>query len=348
MSKKKVLHLLKSSEYSGAEKIAITIIKSLSSDYDMVYLASEGSIKEKLEEENIRYVLLKDYSRKNIKRVIEQIQPDIVHAHDYTASVMAASLKKDFFLISHLHNDPLWVRRWNLKTIMFALLLPRMNQLVVVSKSAYQHFIFKKLCRSKTRIIYNPINKDEIYQLAGNNHTQKMYDLIFCGRMSEQKNPERFIEIVGSLVKDGLFVRAVMLGRGPLLEPCRRKIAENHLEDNIEIEGFVNNPYRYMAQSKILCMTSGWEGFGLVAAEANILGVPVLATGAVGLLELYGNDAYEHCETNADFCKKIKELLSNEKRYKEIQNRSLKNVGQLTDMKLYKEKIEAVYREERS
>lgn len=347
MRKKKVLHILRSSEYSGAEKVAITIIKALGDDYDMVYLASEGSIKEKLEEEHIRYILLQDYSRKNIRRAIEQIQPDIVHAHDYTASVIAASLKKDFFLISHLHNDPLWVRSWNLKTAVFALLLHRMDKLIVVSKSAYDNFVFKKFCKGKVQVIYNPISKDEIYRMAEGKDKQKKYDLIFCGRMSEQKAPERFIEIVESLVKDGLDVRAVMLGRGPLLELCEQKIAERSLRKNIDILGFVDNPYQYMAQSKILCMTSRWEGFGLVAAEANILGVPVLATRAVGLLEIYGEDAYECCDTNADFCKKIKELLENSEQYEKIKKRSLKNAEQLADANLYKEAIEAVYREER-
>lgn len=347
MNKKKVLHILKSSEYSGAEKVAITIIKAMSYDYDMVYLATEGSIKVKLEEENIEYVLLKEYSRKNIKQVVEQIQPDIVHAHDYTASVISASLKKNYLLVAHLHNDPLWVRKWNLKTILFTFLLHRMDKLIVVSNSAYNNFVFKELCKDKVHIICNPINKEELYRLVEGKDKQKKYDLIFCGRMEEQKNPERFIEIIESLVKEEFDVQAVMLGRGTLLTACKQKIAEKHLEDNIATLGFVNNPYQYMAQSKILCMTSRWEGFGLVAAEANVLGIPVLATRAVGLLEIYGEDAYEYCDTNADFCKKIKELLQDTEQYEKIKKLSLKKVEHFADINLYQKEIEAIYEEER-
>ena len=347
MSRKTVLHILRSSEYSGAESVVITIIKAFREEYDMVYLSSEGSIREVLEAENIRYVLLKDYTRKNIRRAIEQVQPDIVHAHDYTASVIAASLKKDFLLISHLHNDPLWVRKWNPRTLLFASLLSRIDRMIVVSEAAYQNFVFKKYCKKKVRIIHNPVDKNEICRLAECENSEKGYDLIFCGRMSEQKNPERFIEIVESLVKEGLDVRAVMLGRGPSLESCKQQIAEKQLEKHIDLLGFVNNPYRYMAQSRILCMPSRWEGFGLVAAEANVLGVPVLATRAVGLLEVYGEEPYEYCDTNGDFCRKIRELLLDTQLYEKIKEASLKKVARLADIDLYKKEIEAVYREEK-
>ncbi len=347
MSKKKVLHILKSSEYSGAEKIAITIIKIMSCDYDMIYLATEGSIKEKLEEEEIEYILLKEYSRKEIKKVIEKVQPHIVHAHDFTASVVSASLKKNFILIAHLHNDPLWVRKWTPKSILFTFLMYKIDKILVVSNSAYNNFVFKEWCRKKTKILFNPIDKQELYQLVEGKDTKKKYDLIFCGRMEEQKNPERFIEIVEKLVREGFDVQSIMLGRGALLESCKQIIKEKQLEKNIHVLGFVSNPYQYMIQSKILCMTSRWEGFGLVAAEANILGIPVLITEAVGLLEVYGKDSYEYCDTNSDFCEKIKELLQDSKQYERIKKFSIEKIKRITDLDLYKKEISTIYEEER-
>lgn len=342
-SKKRVLHLLRSSEYAGAENVAITIIQAFRNEYDMIYVSSDGSIKKNLEAAQIRYVLLKNYSRKEILRVIRKFRPDIVHAHDYTASVLAASLKKDFLLVSHLHNDPLWVRSWNPRTLLFTFLLGRMDRIIVVSEAAYRNFVFRKHCKKKTQVIHNPLDKAKICRLAGSGRENKKYDLIFCGRMSEQKDPERFVEIIRSLVANGLDVRAVMLGRGSLLEACRKKITAEHLEGNIEILGFVENPYQYMAQSKILCMTSRWEGFGLVAAEASALGVPVLATRAVGLLTAYKDGVYAYCDSNADFCRKIRTLLQDEKAYEKFQASFLSEAERLPDVALYKQKIRAVY-----
>jgi len=345
MKRKTVLHILRSSEYAGAEKIAVTIIKELGKEYDMVYLASDGPVREKLEQEHIRYILLPQYSRQAIRQAVRNVRPDIVHAHDFTATVMAASLKGKFYLISHLHNDPPWVRKWNPGTALFALLLGRVDRLIVVSDSAYGHYIFKRKCRKKVQIIRNPVDLDEIRLLAGNAGGQKQYDLLFCGRMSEQKNPEGFIDIVWQLKKEGIPVRAVMLGRGPLLEPCRSLVRNRRLEENIEMKGFVDNPYRYMAQSRILCMPSRWEGFGLAAAEASVLGVPVLATRAVGLLERNGKDAYEYCDTTSEFCAKIKELLGDAALYAKRKDASLKNAGRLADTSRYAEAVRNVYQE---
>ena len=69
-----------------------------------------------------------------------------------------------------------------------------------------------------------------------------------------------------------------MVGDGVLMDVCRLLISKLGLESNIEMMGFQENPYIFMKQSSILCITSESEGFGLVAAEANVLGIPVLST----------------------------------------------------------------------
>ena len=51
--KLRVLHVLKSSIYSGAENVAITIIKQLNNRFEFIYVATDGPIREKLEEEKI-------------------------------------------------------------------------------------------------------------------------------------------------------------------------------------------------------------------------------------------------------------------------------------------------------
>lgn len=45
----KVAHVLKSSVYSGAENVAITIIRNLSSEFECTYIASDGPIRDILE-----------------------------------------------------------------------------------------------------------------------------------------------------------------------------------------------------------------------------------------------------------------------------------------------------------
>ena len=57
--------------------------------------------------------------------------------------------------------------------------------------------------------------------------------------------------------------------------------------------GFVENPYAYMAKSAIFVLSSVWEGFGNVVAEALAAGAPVVSTNCPsGPAEILDNGKY--------------------------------------------------------
>ena len=47
-----------------------------------------------------------------LKKAIEKIQPDIIHAHDFTAGILAASLINRIPIINHLHNNSPWLKKY--------------------------------------------------------------------------------------------------------------------------------------------------------------------------------------------------------------------------------------------
>ena len=50
------------------------------------------------------------------------------------------------------------------------------------------------------------------------------------------------------------------------------------LTENVDLPGFVSNPYAYMAQAQVFTLSSIYEGFGNVVAEALAAGTPVVST----------------------------------------------------------------------
>ena len=48
--------------------------------------------------------------------------------------------------------------------------------------------------------------------------------------------------------------------------------------DDIALPGFVENPFAYMARASVFVLSSAWEGFGNVIAEALACGCPVVST----------------------------------------------------------------------
>ena len=79
----KVLHLISTSLFSGAENVACQIINLFKSDngYDMKYCAVIGKNKPALEIRKIPVLELNKFSIHDIKKAISEYNPDVIHAH---------------------------------------------------------------------------------------------------------------------------------------------------------------------------------------------------------------------------------------------------------------------------
>lgn len=344
--KQKVMYILKSSIFSGAENVVFTIIKYLQNQYDFLYVATEGSIREKLEEEKIPFYLLSKLNWYNLYKLVNRWNPDIIHAHDFSASIISALIPGKFWLISHLHYDPPWTKKWNLKTGLYCMVAKRFEKILVVTSNAYENMVFSNIFRNKTAVVGNPIDKVKIRNMALSETVAGHYDLIFVGRLVEQKNPLHFIDLVKQLkvINHGSKVSAAILGSGELELLCKEKIKQDGLEDTIHLLGFQKNPYPYISCSRILCMTSQWEGYGLVLLEANILGVPVLSSPTAGAKEVLGIESPELCDTDEDFLEKIQFLLEKPTVYECWKRRSEQRVIELPTIEDYIKRLATIYK----
>lgn len=344
------MHVLKSSIYSGAENVVLTIIENLKNEYDFLYVATEGPIREKLENEHIPFALVQKYNRSSLNRIIHDWQPDVVHSHDFSATVICASVQGNFHLISQLHYDPPWVKNWNEKTLLYLLCQKKIRKVLTVSDIIFQSMVFAKQFENKWITIGNPIDAKRIRCMAEQHFPEEQEmecDLIFVGRFVEQKNPQRFIELIALLKQSGWStIRSWMLGTGELLAECKDMIESLGLQSNICIKGFQKNPYVYMKRAKVMCITSQWEGFGLVVLEANILGIPVLSTRNAGCREILGEEAEELYDTNEQFVQKLKKLYENHAIYEIWKNRALKRAVQFDNIDKYMTELSCIYRNE--
>ena len=92
-----ILHILKSNEYSGAENVVCTIIKNMP-EHHSIYMSRNGSIENQLQERGIDFYGVEKIDVKTIKKAISELKPDVIHAHDFTASVMAGYATKKYRL----------------------------------------------------------------------------------------------------------------------------------------------------------------------------------------------------------------------------------------------------------
>lgn len=305
--KSRILHLLSSSSYSGAENVACTLINTMKNDYDFIYCSPNGEIETILQKKDIVYEPLKKLNIKELKKIIMKVNPDVIHAHDFKASVIAGTLNRYAKIISHIHKNDPKMKRITYKSIIFGLFIRRFKLIVGVSNSIYDEFCFSNLLNGKFVTLSNYINKDEIINKSKIYDVRKDYDLLFFGRLSEEKNPIEFINIVKGI--NNSKIKCLMIGDGDLKEECKKIIKNYNLDNNIEMLGFLENPFPYLPKCKICIMPSKFEGFGLAAIEASVFNIPVFNSGVGGLKNIFEDDKYLICENTEDYVKKITEIL---------------------------------------
>lgn len=341
---KTVLHILNTNTYSGAENVAITIIRAMSRlypDYRLVYVSPDGPIRDRLSAEGVEFEPVQKLSRREMRRVVKKYSPDLIHAHDFTASVVSAFATR-VPLISHIHNNPPWLGRICPRTLAYGLTSPRYKHVLGVSPSVFEEYIFGGLIKKKSHVIGNPIDLQTIRDAAERAENIDGYDVVFLGRLSEPKNPVMFVDVIAELL-ERVAVRVAMIGDGEMKECVKERIESLGLGECVTMLGFLDNPHGVLASSRLLCMTSTWEGYGLVAAEALALGKPVVATPVGGVPTIITGGEGRLCESVTDFVLAIESLLKDGDEYSSASRLALKRASEIDNLGEYAEKINRFY-----
>ena len=278
----KILHVLNTGRYSGAENVVITLINLSKNETDsFAYTSPDGQIAEILKKNEILFFPTSGNRMKitELKKVIKMYRPDIIHTHDYNAGIVATLTMTKTPIVNHLHNNTPWMKTFNLKSIIYGLSTIRYKYIYMVSDSVRNEYIFKFLFKNKSEIVGNPLDIKKIEELAREENCEfaNQFDVVFLGRLADQKRPLLFISIMKKICKSLPTLKAIMVGSGPLESDVKKAISENGLEQNVFMAGFQNNPYSILSKCKVLCMPSAWEGVGLAAIESMCLGLPVVA-----------------------------------------------------------------------
>lgn len=338
----RVLHLLKSNKFSGAESVVLTII-GLFPEYEMIYASLDGPIRQVVEDAGYRFYALESSKISSVKKAIVELKPDIVHAHDFSMSTSAAWAAGKIPVVSHLHNNPPWLGKIHPKSVMFALALPRIQQVISVSESVQKEYLFGWLMNGKNTVLGNYVDVERVHRMAQEPCDCDNVDLVFLGRLSAPKQPLMFCEIVKRVKEKIPEVTARMIGDGELADEVRNYLNENGLQNTIELVGFQANPYKYLKRGKIMVMPSAWEGFGLAAVEALSLGIPVLCSGVGGLKNIVNESCGAICAEKNQYVDNIVKWLNGDVDWEQIRKSCCAGARMFSDKQTYKEILKKVY-----
>ena len=342
----KVLHLLQSDRFSGAENVVCQIINMFRNDTDieMVYCSSDGQIREALRERDIKFIPLKGFSVNEVKRAIKDEKPDLIHAHDMRASFLVALVCGKIPLVSHIHNNSFDSRKLSVKAVLYRIAAKKAKHIFWVSNSAFEGYYYHKKIADKSSVLYNVIDVEQVRKKAEEAENQDAYDVVYVGRLTYPKNPERLISVLEKAIAIAPNLQAAIIGNGDLEDQVKGLIKQKGLEKNIHCLGFMNNPCGLLKNAKVMIMTSRWEGTPMCALEAMALGVPIVSTPTDGLRDLVkdGRTGYLSNEDDS-LASDLVSLIRDDSSQKAFSCTIFECAKRINDVDRYKQKLKAQY-----
>jgi glycosyltransferase involved in cell wall biosynthesis len=138
------------------------------------------------------------------------------------------------------------------------------------------------------------------------------FNILFAGRLAEQKDPLLMVEVIGRVVGVHRDVHVHVVGDGPLERDVRALVREADLERNFSFHPPSRELARWYAACDLLLMTSVFEGVPYAVYEAMAMRLPIVAPALPGNVELMGDTAgvlVDPREDVAAYARAVSELI---------------------------------------
>lgn len=172
------------------------------------------------------------------------------------------------------------------------------------------------ISETKISIAYPPLPEEFFApQEIAKNTRNTPKEILFIGRLVPQKAPDRLLHIFAQLLSN-IHEKPLLrlIGDGPLEEELQNIVRQKNLEDYVIFEGRQSTIIPYIRNANLLVLTSCYEGFGMVLAEAVACGTPVVSfncpTGPSEIIQEGKNGYLIPPGNDALFIEKIQEALA--------------------------------------
>lgn len=343
----KILQLLPSKYFSGAEKLVCHIISMSNSidNLEMVYCCQDGPIRYALVENGINHCFVKKFTISEVKRVIKEQKPDLIHSHDMRAGFIASMSSFKIPIVSHIHNNAFDSRGFSLKSAAYFFAAIRAKYIFWVSESAYKGYIFHKFFKNKSEILNNIVDYSSLVERAKLDSNTYEYDIVYVGRFVYAKNPERLISVFDKILKRIPNCKIGIAGEGQLLVEAKELAKKLNIDDKVDFLGYLENPLKLIRDSRVLIMTSRYEGMPMVALEAMAMGTPIVSTPVDGMMKLVDNGETGFlCDDDEEMVNCICKIIKDKELRNSLSINSVDKLKSICDAEKYMESIVCVYR----
>jgi glycosyltransferase involved in cell wall biosynthesis len=292
----RVLHLISSSGFFGAENVLLEIVKELRYTH---FLPVVGVIKnlynphleitEEAKRNELSVEIFPCAGRLDLRTILlmraflKAQKIDIIHTHGYKSNLyaIAATLGKNISMITTCHNWLSESPKMKLYAWLDKFFLKRFDRVVAVSESVKQEILRHNISHRNLLTIYNGIDIKRFSNHRRTNSIRKefgidqSYKVIgFVGRLSKEKGVIYLMEAAEEVLKECPKLIFLIVGDGPLRKELQRK----YDFAPIIFTGIRNDVPEVYQCMNIFVLPSLREGLPMVLLEAMASRLPVVAT----------------------------------------------------------------------
>ena len=229
------------------------------------------------------------FAAKELKRILDKIKPDIVHTHlSCSASLFFAYgfKKRPWVRVHTIHSVA--DKESSKPIILLNKILLKKSLINFVGISRQVSLSIEKTYNTKEIVTIN--NGVEITDEVGSNYESRKYDFICVARFFEVKNHKFLLESFKTYLRNHNSSLFLLVGDGELKVECEKYCIENSMMKNVVFTGAVNDVGKYLAQSKVLVLTSFYEGNPISILEGISAGLVIVSSDVGGVSDVVSNN----------------------------------------------------------
>lgn len=233
----------------------------------------------------------------NLVKLINNIRPNIVHSNMYHANIISRLAKlfskiPKLICTAHSNNEGGIFRMFTYRITNFL-----GDVFTNVSEKAVCEFESKKAVSKNIMLaMHNGIDTNKfIFNHESRDLLRKELKIenkrvfISIGRFDEAKDYPNLLNAFSIVYKEYKDIHLLIVGDGNLRVTIESMIINLNIEESVTLLGIRKDVEKLLSASDIFVLSSAWEGFGLVVAEAMACERIVIATNCGGVSEVLGN-----------------------------------------------------------
>ncbi len=277
-------------------------------------------------EDNNDNLLLKTAQQLSIffklRKTVKAFQPDVIFSFLEKSNLLTilvpTKAKKTVSVHSILSEQYTKIKSGIIRKILYWILRKAYNSninLIAVSNQVKED-LFKSfgVLPNKIYVVNNRVDKETILQksteLIDNfNFAPDTKYILNIGRFTNVKAQWKLLKAFHFFKKNNpnIKVHLLLIGEGELKDKLISLATKLGESESISFLPFNKNPYKYMAKAHLFVLSSFYEGFPVVLAEASSLGIPFVGSTTAIPKEMFNNNdfwgscVYEVLSTNTEF-----------------------------------------------